>query len=94
VSDRYFAYLKEAKRRGEPSVDVAAKALSRFGCVASWVSDRYFAYLEAKRRGEPSVDVAAKALSRFERLVGRGAPLPVTAFTNATAALIESHGQI
>lgn len=27
---RYFAYLKEAKRRGEPSVDAAAKALSRF----------------------------------------------------------------
>ena len=27
---RYFAYLKEAKRRGEPSVDGAAMAFSRF----------------------------------------------------------------
>src|SRR5262245_11023135 len=26
----YFAYLKEARQRGEPSVDAAAKALSRF----------------------------------------------------------------
>jgi integrase/recombinase XerD len=30
IKRRYFAYLKEAKRRGEPSVDAAAKALSRF----------------------------------------------------------------
>ena len=27
---RYFAYLKEAKRHSEPTVDAAAKALSRF----------------------------------------------------------------
>lgn len=27
---RYFTYLKEAKRRGEPSLDAAAKALRRF----------------------------------------------------------------
>jgi integrase len=30
IKRRYFAYLKEAKRRGEPSVDAAAKALNRF----------------------------------------------------------------
>ena len=30
IKRRYFAYLKEAKRRGEPSVDGAAKAFSRF----------------------------------------------------------------
>ena len=27
---KYFAYLKEAKRYSEPTVDAAAKALSRF----------------------------------------------------------------
>lgn len=30
IKRRYFAYLKEAKRHGEPSVDGAARALSRF----------------------------------------------------------------
>ena len=30
IKRRYFAYLKEAKRRGEPSLDAAAKALRRF----------------------------------------------------------------
>jgi integrase len=30
IKRRYFTYLKEAKRRGEPSVDAAAKALRRF----------------------------------------------------------------
>src|ERR1700730_6996979 len=30
IKRRYFAYLKEARRRGEPSVDAAAKALNRF----------------------------------------------------------------
>lgn len=30
IKRHYFTYLKEAKRRGEPSVDAAAKALSRF----------------------------------------------------------------
>jgi integrase len=30
IKRRYFTYLKEAKRRGEPSVDAAAKALHRF----------------------------------------------------------------
>lgn len=30
IKRRYFIYLKEAKRRGEPSVDAAAKALHRF----------------------------------------------------------------
>ncbi len=29
IKRRYFGYLKEAKRRGEPSVDAAAKALNR-----------------------------------------------------------------
>ncbi|MFZ0663958.1 MAG: tyrosine-type recombinase/integrase [Acidobacteriaceae bacterium] len=30
IKRRYFAYLKEAKRHSEPTVDAAAKALSRF----------------------------------------------------------------
>ncbi len=30
IKRRYFAYLKEAKRLGEPTVDAAAKALHRF----------------------------------------------------------------
>lgn len=30
IKRKYFAYLKEAKRHGEPTVDVAAKALHRF----------------------------------------------------------------
>ena len=30
IKRQYFAYLKEAKSHGEPTVDAAAKALSRF----------------------------------------------------------------
>ena len=30
IKRQYFAYLKEAKRHSEPSVDAAAKALNRF----------------------------------------------------------------
>jgi integrase len=30
IKRKYFAYLKEAKRHGEPTVDAAAKALNRF----------------------------------------------------------------
>jgi site-specific recombinase XerD len=30
IKRQYFAYLKEAKRHSEPTVDVAAKALDRF----------------------------------------------------------------
>jgi site-specific recombinase XerD len=30
IKREYFAYLKEAKRQSEPTVDAAAKALSRF----------------------------------------------------------------
>ena len=30
IKRQYFAYLKEAKRHSEPTVDAAAKALSRF----------------------------------------------------------------
>ncbi len=37
---RYFAYLKEAQRRGEPSVNAAAKALNRFETSTSYKSLR------------------------------------------------------
>src|SRR5580700_7420431 len=30
IERKYFAYLKESKRHNEPTVDAAAKALSRF----------------------------------------------------------------
>ena len=30
IKRKYFAYLKEAKRHSEPTVDAAAKALNRF----------------------------------------------------------------
>lgn len=30
IKRRYFAYLKEAKRYSEPTVDAVAKALARF----------------------------------------------------------------
>ena len=30
IKRRYFAYLKEAKRHSEPTVDAVAKALARF----------------------------------------------------------------
>jgi hypothetical protein len=30
IKRKYFGYLKEAKRHREPTVDAAAKALSRF----------------------------------------------------------------
>jgi integrase len=39
---RYFTYLKEAKRRGEPSVDAAAKAIRRFETYTRFKSFKAF----------------------------------------------------
>ena len=37
IKRKYFAYLKEAKRHSEPTVDTAGKALSRFeGYALRW----------------------------------------------------------
>jgi integrase len=47
IKHRYFAYLKEAQRRGEPSVDAAAKALSRFESYNRFKSFRAFHYEQA-----------------------------------------------
>jgi integrase/recombinase XerD len=42
IKRRYFAYLKEAKRRGEPSLDAAAKALHRFETYTGFKSFKVF----------------------------------------------------
>jgi len=47
IKHRYFAYLKEAQRRGEPSVDAAAKALNRFESYTRCKSFRAFHYEQA-----------------------------------------------
>ena len=47
VKRRYFAYLKEAKRRGEPSVDAAAKALNRFEIHTRFRNFKAFHYEQA-----------------------------------------------
>ena len=47
IKHRYFAYLKEAQRRGEPSVDAAAKALNRFESYTRFKSFRVFHYEQA-----------------------------------------------
>lgn len=47
LKHRYFAYLKEAQRRGEPSVDAAAKAFSRFETYTRFKSFRAFHYEQA-----------------------------------------------
>ena len=47
IKHRYFAYLREAQRRSEPSVDAAAKALSRFEVYTRFKSFRAFHYQQA-----------------------------------------------
>jgi site-specific recombinase XerD len=47
IKRRYFVYLKEAKRRGEPSVDAAAKALNRFEVHIRFRDFKAFHYEQA-----------------------------------------------
>jgi integrase len=47
IKRRYFAYLKEARRRGEPSVDAAAKALNRFEIHTRFRDFKAFHYEQA-----------------------------------------------
>jgi integrase/recombinase XerD len=47
IKRRYFVYLKEAKRRGEPSVDAAAKALNRFEVHSRFRDFKAFHYEQA-----------------------------------------------
>jgi hypothetical protein len=42
IKRRYFVYLKEAKRRSEPSVDAVAKALNRFETYTRFKSFKTF----------------------------------------------------
>ncbi len=47
IKRRYFAYLKEAKRHSEPTVDAAAKALDRFEVYAKHRDLKAFHYKQA-----------------------------------------------
>jgi len=42
IKRKYFAFLKEAKRHSEPTVDTAAKALSRFEVHTAIAISRHF----------------------------------------------------
>jgi len=42
IKRKYFAYLKEAKRHGEPMVDAVAKALSRFEAYTKYRDFKIF----------------------------------------------------
>ena len=53
IKRRYFAYLKEAKRHSEPTVDAVAKALARFEDDTKYRDFRSFHFEQAiafKRR--------------------------------------------
>jgi len=47
IKRKYFAYLKEAKRHSEPTVDAAAKALSRFEEYTRYRSFKAFHFEQA-----------------------------------------------
>ena len=47
IKRRYFAYLKEAKRHGEPTVDAVAKALARFEAYTGHRNFKAFHFAQA-----------------------------------------------
>ncbi len=47
IKRKYFAYLKEAKRHSEPTVDATAKALSRFECYTRYRDFKAFHFQQA-----------------------------------------------
>jgi site-specific recombinase XerD len=47
IKRRYFAFLKEAKRHSEPTVDAAAKALSRFEAYTRYRDFKAFHFQQA-----------------------------------------------
>ncbi|MGO8719138.1 MAG: hypothetical protein ACLQMO_07955 [Acidobacteriaceae bacterium] len=47
IKRKYFAYLKEGKRHSEPTVDAAAKALSRFEEYTRYRDFKAFHYDQA-----------------------------------------------
>jgi hypothetical protein len=78
IKRRYFAYLKEAKRRGEPSVDAAAKALSRFELDTRFRSFKTF---------HPEQAVAFKRRLAEQTNARTGKPLAKATIHSTLAAL-------
>jgi len=69
IKRKYFAFLKEAKRHSEPSVDAAAKALSRFEVYTGYRDFKAFHFQQAiafkrhlaEQRGQKSGEKLSKA---------------------------------
>ncbi len=69
IKRQYFAYLKEAKRHGEPTVDACAKALNRFEVYTKYRDFKAFHFEQAiafkkylaEQKGEQSGNALSKA---------------------------------
>ena len=69
IKRKYFAYLKEAKRHSEPTVDAAAKALSRFEGYTKYRDFKAFHFKQAiafkghlaEQKGQQSGEKLSKA---------------------------------
>ena len=69
IKRKYFAYLKEAKRHSEPTVDAAAKALSRFEGFTRYRDFKVFHFEQtiafkkhlAEQKGQQSGEKLSKA---------------------------------
>jgi integrase len=69
IKRKYFAFLKEAKRHGEPTVDAAAKALSRFEAYTRYRDFKAFHFEQAvafkkhlaEQKGQQSGEKLSKA---------------------------------
>ena len=68
IKRKYFAYLKEAKRHSEPTVDAAAKALSRFEVYTKFRDFKAFHFEQAiafkKHLAEQKGQRSGKKLSK------------------------------
>jgi site-specific recombinase XerD len=68
IKRKYFAYLKEAKRHGEPTVDAAAKALHRFEEYMGYKNFKVFHVQQAiafkKHLAEQKAAQSGKKLSK------------------------------
>jgi len=71
IKRRYFAYLKEAKRHSEPTVDAVAKALARFEADTKHRDFRAFHFEQAivfkKRLAEQKAQRSGEKLSKATR---------------------------
>src|SRR5580693_2207479 len=73
IKRKYFAYLKEAKRHSEPTVDAAAKALSRFEELNRYRDFKAFHFEQAiafkrhlaEQKGQRSGERLSKATESF-----------------------------